>query len=252
MRSKIRHRPPMAPWVRCTASPIWARRLWRLGVVALGLVALGPRGAEAIQAPDSSSRPCQATTPATPATPSFMSEHATPAPEGPRSTTTFVVEAAAREVLQDLWSESIQAKEERVACIVGFVKGGVFHLTGAEPVPTEMADSLHVSLRPSLERCGPPEWNGTVHTHIATFRSRLFGGQISRTMGLRARPPAAPRRYATLSIADRAVMGIWRARWRAEGVFCVLYSGSEAYCEYGTELNGDTFYADESEEPSFR
>ncbi len=181
-----------------------------------------------------------------------MSERGTPAPEGPRSTAAFVIEAAARDVLQDLWSESIQVKEERVACIVGFVKGGVFHLTGAEPVPTEMADSLHVSPRPSLERCGPPEWNGTVHTHIATFRTHLFGSQISRTMGLRVRPPAAPQRYSTLSQADRAVMGMWRAKWEAEGVFCILYSRSEAYCEYGTELNGDTFYADESEEPSSR
>ncbi len=43
-------------------------------------------------------------------------------------------------------------------------------------------------------------------------------------------------------MSDRAVMNVWRRRWHQEGVFCVLYSESEAYCEYGLDLSGDVTY----------
>lgn len=136
----------------------------------------------------------------------------------------FAVDFTARGALETLWTESKRANEERVACIAGHMQGGAFHVTRVEAVPTEKADSLRISPGPSLERCGPPEWYGTVHTHIATFHGRPF---------------------ATLSPSDRAVMNVWRMKWKQEGVFCVLYSESEAYCEYGTDLNDDVRYSPE-------
>lgn len=132
---------------------------------------------------------------------------------------TFLLDA--RTVLHSLWKESVQAHKERVACIGGHFDGGVFHITRAEPVEVEFADSLRAAPGASLDRCGPPEWAGTAHTHIALYRGQP---------------------YSTFSMSDRAVMAVWRARWRAEGVFCVLYSATEAYCEYGMGLSGDVDY----------
>ena len=51
----------------------------------------------------------------------------------------------------------------------------------------------------------------TVHTHVA-----LRDG---------ARP------YARFSGADRGVNQIWWRRWKADGMFCVLFSATDAYCE---------------------
>jgi hypothetical protein len=50
-----------------------------------------------------------------------------------------------------------------------------------------------------------------VHTHVA-----LYDG---------AHP------YARFSGADRGVNRLWWRRWDAEGMFCVLYSPTDAYCE---------------------
>lgn len=150
------------------------------------------------------------------------------AAQSPRDSSPFTIEAAARVVLQDLWRESIEAKEERVACIAGHAhRDSIFHIIRAEPVHSDRADSLRVSPGSSLGLCGPPEWAGTAHTHIATVH-----GQPS----------------VTLSQNDRAVMASWRARWRVEGVFCVLYTEVMAYCEYGSVLNGDAPYAEERED----
>lgn len=162
---------------------------------------------------------------ANPALPPFMSPlHPDSAPEADDAGTAgvFAVDLTARGALEALWTESKRENEERVACIAGEMQGGAFHVTRVEAVPTQKADSLRISPGPSLERCGPPEWAGTVHTHIATFNGRPF---------------------ATLSPSDRAVMNVWRMRWKQEGVFCVLYSESEAYCEYGTDLNDDVRYS---------
>ncbi len=142
--------------------------------------------------------------------------------------THFIVETAARPGLQALWAESIEATQERVACIAGRLEDDIYHVTAVETVPTEMADSLHVSPGPSLERCGPPDWVGTVHTHIIPYRGQP---------------------YSTLSASDRAVTALWRARHKTEGVFCVLYTSFEAYCEFGTTLNGDALYDVESDLP---
>lgn len=135
----------------------------------------------------------------------------------------FVVEPEARAALGALWHGSVEAKEERVACLAGRLGRRVFRIERAEAVPGEAADSAHVTPGPSLDRCGPPEWAGTAHTHIIV----TDGG----------------RPYATLSPPDRAVMRLWRERWRAEGLFCVLYSEARAYCEYGSLLRGDLSYA---------
>lgn len=70
---------------------------------------------------------------------------------------------------------------------------------------------MGVAASVSIERCGPPDWFGTAHTHIA-----LRDGH---------------RPYATFSGADRGVMGFWLERWGTDGVFCVLYSAAAAHCE---------------------
>ncbi len=84
-----------------------------------------------------------------------------------------------------------------------------------------MADSISAAPGPSIERCSPPKWAGTAHTHITFYRGQP---------------------YATFSMSDRAVMGLWRRRWSQEGLFCVLFSETEAYCEYGLDLSGDVVY----------
>jgi hypothetical protein len=71
--------------------------------------------------------------------------------------------------------------------------------------------ALGATARQSLETCGPPRWQGTVHTHVA-----LYDGE---------------RPYSRFSGADRGVNRLWWRRWNAEGMFCVLYSQTGAYCE---------------------
>jgi hypothetical protein len=70
---------------------------------------------------------------------------------------------------------------------------------------------MGISANSSIERCGPPEWSGTVHTHIALYTddrpSTRFSGQ------------------------DRTAMRLWYDRWHADGVFCLLYSEEKARCE---------------------
>lgn len=145
-------------------------------------------------------------------------------PAAPQPRKPFSFAFRARTALQDLWKESVDAKQERVACLAGRFDGDVFHVTRAQRVPLQLADSVRAAPGPSIDQCGPPEWAGTVHTHIAGIRGR----------------PLLP----TFSGSDRAVMGLWRARWHREGVFCVLYTETKAYCEYGTTVSGDARYAE--------
>jgi hypothetical protein len=133
---------------------------------------------------------------------------------------TFRFAPEARLVLHNLWSASIIARQERIACIRGYRYDGVYYITSAEQVDFEQADSLHLS--PDPESCAPPKWDGTAHTHIVLFDGRPF---------------------VTFSNADRSVMHWWRKEWDAEGAFCVLYSESQAYCELAHALNGDGTYA---------
>jgi len=116
----------------------------------------------------------------------------------------------ARASLRELWSESTDAKQERVACLGGSLVQGVAYVTHVYRLSVSRADSMTISARESLRKCGPPNWLGTVHTHIA-----LADGQP----------------YVLFSGSDMVVMQMWRAQWKREGVFCILYSESEANCE---------------------
>jgi hypothetical protein len=122
----------------------------------------------------------------------------------------FRFEPDAQTELRRLWVASSGTKAERVACLAGDIRHDTVRVTRILPLPG-WADSLGVSARQSLETCGPPRWQGTVHTHVA-----LYDG---------SRP------YARFSGADRGVNRLWWRRWNAEGMFCVLYSETDAYCE---------------------
>ena len=125
--------------------------------------------------------------------------------------TSFQIEPEARAALHQLWDASVAAGVERVGCLAGVIDGDIVRITGVFPLGGGAGDSLGVSARTSLETCGPPSWQGTVHTHIA-----LREGQ---------------RPYATFSGADRGVMLMWWQRWKTTGMFCVIYSGDGAHCE---------------------
>jgi hypothetical protein len=122
----------------------------------------------------------------------------------------FRFEPDAQTELRRLWVASSGVKAERVACLAGEIRRDTVRVTRILPLDG-WADSLGVSAGQSLETCGPPRWQGTVHTHVA-----LYDG---------ARP------YSRFSGADRGVNRLWWRRWNAEGMFCVLYSRTDAYCE---------------------
>jgi hypothetical protein len=122
----------------------------------------------------------------------------------------FRFEPDAQTELRRLWLASNGAKAERVACLAGEIRRDTVRVTRILPLDG-WSDSLGVSARQSLETCGPPRWQGTVHTHVA-----LRDG---------VRP------YSRFSGADRGVNRLWWRRWNAEGMFCVLYSPTGAYCE---------------------
>ncbi|MBA3496083.1 MAG: hypothetical protein H0T86_03150 [Gemmatimonadales bacterium] len=126
---------------------------------------------------------------------------------GPRA---FAVDPGAQGALRVLWRASLAARAERVGCLASAVDGDTLRITRILALDAG-ADSLAVSARASLERCGPPEWQGTVHTHIARADGR--------------------RPYALFSGADRGVMLMWWQRWSADGTFCLLYAENEAHCE---------------------
>ena len=119
----------------------------------------------------------------------------------------FHFESRARISLQALWRTSDEAKQERVACIGGYQRADTTYITRVEQVDAD-ADSLQAAAGASLQECRPPEWLGTVHTHVA----RLDG-----------------RPYVTFSGSDRAVMAAWHRRWQADGgVLCVVRRSSRA------------------------
>jgi len=122
----------------------------------------------------------------------------------------FRFEPDAQTELRQLWLASSSVKAERVACLAGEIQRDTVRVTRILPLEGR-ADSLGVSARQSLDTCGPPRWQGTVHTHVA-----LHDG---------IRP------YSRFSGADRGVNRLWLRRWNAEGMFCVVYSPTDAYCE---------------------
>jgi hypothetical protein len=123
----------------------------------------------------------------------------------------FLLAPAAAADLRLLWVASSAAKQEHVACLGGERRDGVTHITEVLILEPGAADSLGTSAGRSIETCGPPQWFGTVHTHIA-----LHDGEHP---------------YSTFSGADRGVMLLWWRRWHVDGTFCVLYTPSSAHCE---------------------
>jgi hypothetical protein len=124
---------------------------------------------------------------------------------------TFRFERDAGPELHRLWEASAQVKAERVACLAATIDSDTVHISRVLPLDPGPADSLGISAGASLEQCGPPEWRGTVHTHVA-----LRDGQ---------------RPYSLFSGADRGVMMMWWRQWQVDGVFCLLYSNEEVICE---------------------
>ena len=122
----------------------------------------------------------------------------------------FRVEPAARAPLHELWAASVAAKAERVACLASVVEGDTLRITRIMPLSAG-ADSMAVSAGASLETCGPPEWQGTVHTHVAL---QADGQPFDRFSG-----------------SDRGVMLMWWQRWRTDGTFCLLYAQDRVHCE---------------------
>jgi hypothetical protein len=120
--------------------------------------------------------------------------------------------------LRAMWEESVAAKQERVACLSAKVRNDtVFVARILELVPHE-ADSMSIGSETSIERCGPPDWSGTVHTHVALYTDD------------------SPSTH--FSAQDRGVMSRWYQRWHADGVFCLVYSAQDAHCEADGVIGG--------------
>jgi hypothetical protein len=105
-----------------------------------------------------------------------------------------------------------------VACLASTIRNDTVTVNQVSPVESEEADSLGISARTSVERCGPPEWSGTVHTHIALYTDDLPSTRFSAQ--------------------DRIAMRLWYDRWHADGVFCVVYSEERAHCEADGVVGG--------------
>jgi hypothetical protein len=123
----------------------------------------------------------------------------------------FQIAPEARVALHRLYEESAAAKAERVACLASEIDGDTLRITAVSPLDGPLADSLAVAAAASLVGCGPPAWQGTVHTHVA-----LRAGQQP---------------YSSFSGADRGVMLMWGQRWRTAGTFCLLYTREKVHCE---------------------
>jgi hypothetical protein len=122
----------------------------------------------------------------------------------------FRFEPGAQAELRRLWSDSRASGMERVACLAGVMDDDSVRVTGVRPL-RGWADSLMISAQESLEQCHPPEWLGTVHTHIAL---QADGQPFDRFSG-----------------SDRGVMLMWWQRWRTDGTFCLLFAQDRVHCE---------------------
>ncbi len=120
--------------------------------------------------------------------------------------------------LAALWRSSFAAKEERVACLAASIRNDTVFVSRIMALDPVDADSMGISSTASVERCGPPEWAGTVHTHVAMYSDSLPSTRFSAQ--------------------DRGVMRMWYERWHADGVFCVVYSQRDAHCEADGVVGG--------------
>ena len=117
-----------------------------------------------------------------------------------------------------LWEASFAAKEERVACLAASIRNDTVFVSRIMALDPEEADSMGIGSAASVDRCGPPEWAGTVHTHVAMYTDSLPSTRFSAQ--------------------DRGVMHQWYQRWHADGVFCVVYSARDAHCEADGVVGG--------------
>jgi hypothetical protein len=113
--------------------------------------------------------------------------------------------------LRALWRTSLEAREERVACLAATIRNDTVFVSEIDPVEPEEADSMGISATASVGQCGPPRWSGTVHTHIALYTE--------------------DRPSTKFSAQDRIAMRLWYDRWHSDGVFCLIYSEEDAHCE---------------------
>ncbi len=123
----------------------------------------------------------------------------------------FLIEPDARVELHRLWAASLESRTERVACLASTIENDTVRITRVRPLENQEVDSVAVGAKASLDICGPPAWQGTVHTHIA--------------LNSRHQP------NARFSGADRGVMLSWGQRWRSQGTFCLLYAETGVHCE---------------------
>jgi hypothetical protein len=120
--------------------------------------------------------------------------------------------------LRALWEQSVASNEERVACLGASVRNDTVFVSRILALAPQEADSMSISSAASVERCGPPDWAGTVHTHVALYTDDLPSKRFSAQ--------------------DRGVMRRWYERWHADGVFCLVYSPRDAHCEADGVVGG--------------
>lgn len=120
--------------------------------------------------------------------------------------------------LGQLWRESLAAREERVACLASSIRNDTVFVSKVAPLNPEEADSMGISATASIVKCGPPEWSGTVHSHIALYTE--------------------DRPSTRFSAQDRTAMRLWYNRWHIDGVFCLIYSEHDAHCEADGVVGG--------------
>jgi hypothetical protein len=120
--------------------------------------------------------------------------------------------------LGQLWLASVAAREERVACLASTIHNDTVFVSRIDPLEPEEADSMGISAMASIDKCGPPEWSGTVHSHIALYTDELPSTRFSAQ--------------------DRTAMRLWYDRWHADGVFCLIYSAHDAHCEADGVVGG--------------
>jgi hypothetical protein len=135
-----------------------------------------------------------------------------------RAQPVFRFSPEAGRALRALWEASVAAQQERVACLGAVVRSDSVLVRRLLPLEAAGADSLTIASDQSVERCGPPEWSGTVHSHVAEYDNGL---------------PST-----TFSAQDRGVMRRWHQRWQTDGVFCVVYSRRSAHCEADGVIGG--------------
>jgi hypothetical protein len=120
--------------------------------------------------------------------------------------------------IRALWTESVAAKQERVACLGASIRNDTVFVSRILALAPEGADSMSIASEASVERCGPPDWAGTLHTHVALYTADLPSTRFSAQ--------------------DRGVMRRWYERWHSDGVFCVVYSARDAHCEADGVVGG--------------